>query len=64
MKTAMVRLDRIFRSRTMNARIVMMIHDAVWVEAPEEEAEQVKRLLLRMMITTAKLRVPLVVDIK
>ena len=41
-KTAMLRLDRIFRRRNMKARIVMMIHDALWVEAPEEEEIEVR----------------------
>jgi len=63
-KTAMVRLDRIFRRRRMEARIVMAIHDALWVEAPHAEAEQVRHLLRKMMLTTAKLKVPLEVDIK
>lgn len=63
-KTAMVRLDRIFMRRNMRARIVMMIHDALWVEAPEEEASDVKHLVKRMMTTAAKLRVPWEVDIK
>jgi DNA polymerase I len=63
-KTAMVRLDRILRRRNMKARIVMMIHDALWVEAPHEEAEPVKHLLRKMMITASKLTVPLEVDIK
>jgi DNA polymerase-1 len=63
-KTAMVRLDRIFRRRRMEARIVMAIHDAVWVECPEEEDEQVRHLLRKMMTTAGKLRVRLEVDIK
>lgn len=61
-KTAIVRLDRIFRRRNMNARIVMMIHDCVWVECLEEEAEQVGHLVRRMMTTAGKLTVPLAVD--
>ena len=61
-KTAMVRLDRIFRRRKMGARIVMVIHDALWVEAPHEEAGQVRHLMRRMMTTAGKLNVPLAVD--
>ncbi len=61
-KTAMVRLDRIFLRRNMRARIVMAIHDALWIEAPREEAEQVRHLVRKMMTTAAKLRVPLEVD--
>ncbi len=61
-KTAMVRLDRIFRRRNLGARIVMMIHDALWVEAPYEEENEVRHLLRKMMTTAGKLRVPLKVD--
>jgi DNA polymerase I len=63
-KTAMLRFDRIVRRRNMGARIVMMIHDALWIGAPKEEAEQVRHLLRKMMTTAAKLKVPLEVDIK
>ena len=58
----MLRLDRIFRRRDMKARMVMMIHDALWAEAPEEEANEVRHLTRSMMTTAAKLRVPLDVD--
>jgi len=61
-KTAMVRLDTIFGRRKMEARIVMMIHDALWVEAPKREAEQARYLMKKMMTTAAKLKVPLAVD--
>ncbi len=60
-KTAKVRLDRIFHRQGMAARIVMMIHDSLWVESPGEEAAEVRHLMRRMMTTAAKLRVPLVV---
>jgi DNA polymerase-1 len=63
-KTAMVRLDLIFRRRRMEARIVMVIHDALWVEAPHAELEQARHLLRKMMTTAGKLKVPLEVDIK
>ena len=62
-KTSMVRLDRIFRRRNLKARIVMMIHDALWVESPEDEAEQVGHLVRRMMTTAGKLNLPLEVEI-
>jgi DNA polymerase I len=63
-KTAMLRLDRIFRKRNMEARIVMMIHDALWIECPEGEADKVRHFVMRMMSTAGKLKVPLDVDIK
>jgi DNA polymerase I len=63
-KTAMLRLDRIFRKRKMGARMVMMIHDSLWVECPEEETDLVRHLMEKMMTTAAKLRVSLELDIK
>jgi DNA polymerase I len=59
----MVRLDRIFRKRDMNARIVIMVHDSLWVEYPEKEAEQVMQLIRRIMTTAGKLKVPLSIDL-
>jgi DNA polymerase I len=61
-KTAMLRLDRIFRRRNMKARIVMMIHDCIWVEAAKEEESQVRHLMRKMMTTAGKLTVPLEID--
>jgi DNA polymerase I len=63
-KTAMVRLDRIFRLRDMKAHIVTVIHDALWVECAEQEAEQLRYMMRKMMATAGKLRVLLEVDIK
>jgi DNA polymerase I len=60
----MVRVHRSFWRSRAAARIIMMIHDALWVEAPEKEADEVRHLMRRMMSTAAKLRVPLVAEIK
>ncbi|MGO9118730.1 MAG: DNA polymerase [Desulfomonilaceae bacterium] len=49
-KTAMLRLDSVFKRRKMNARIVMVIHDALWVEALQEEAAEVKHLMRLMIV--------------
>ena len=46
----------------MSARIVMMIHDSLWVEAPQDEEGEVRYLVARMMTTAANLRVSLKVD--
>jgi DNA polymerase I-like protein with 3'-5' exonuclease and polymerase domains len=57
------RFHRIFQRRNIKAHIVMMIHDALWVDAREDETEQVRLLMRRMMTTASKLRVPLEMDI-
>jgi DNA polymerase I len=62
-KTAMLKLDRSLRERGMGARVVMMIHDSLWLEAPLQEEPEVRRLMTRMMTTAGKLSVPLEVDI-
>ncbi len=63
-KTAMLRLDRAFRERRLQARICMMIHDSVWVEAPAEEADQVRSLIEQVMASALTLTVPLEVDLE
>ncbi len=63
-KTAMVRLDRIFQSRNMKACVVMVIHDAVWVECPNEEQSEARDLVRRTMTNAARLNVPLVVELE
>ena len=39
-----------------------MIHDALWVECPEDQAEQVRHFMGRMMATEGNLDVTLGVD--
>ena len=52
------------KARTIDARIVMAVHDAIWVEAPEEKADQVRNLIRTVMASAAKLNVPLGVDVE
>src|SRR5271157_3193172 len=63
LKVALIGLHSEMKARSTGARIVMAIHDALWVECLKEEAEQVRHLLRKMMTTAGKLRVPLEVDI-
>jgi DNA polymerase I-like protein with 3'-5' exonuclease and polymerase domains len=42
----------------MKSRIVMIIHDCIWVEAPMEEAGEAKRLVEQSM--TEAMEYPLV----
>ena len=62
-KKATSRLDRIFRRQNMKACILMTIHDALWVESTEAEAEEVRAILQAVMTTPGRLDVPLEVDI-
>jgi DNA polymerase I-like protein with 3'-5' exonuclease and polymerase domains len=48
----------------MESHVVMAIHDASCVEAPQEEANEARHLMRRMLTSAGKLRIPLEVDIK
>ena len=49
LRMALISLTGMFRKTKMRSRAVMILHDAICVEAPEEEAEEVRRLLERAM---------------
>ena len=49
---------------SLKSRVVMTIHDAVYVEAIEEDADQARHLMRRMLTSVGKLRIPVEVDIK
>jgi DNA polymerase I len=63
LRMALLSLVGTFRQRRMKSRVVMILHDAIWVETPEEEAEEAKRLLEQSMVGAVELpSVPLEVD--
>jgi DNA polymerase I len=49
LRMALMNLIGSFRQKKMKSRVVMILHDAIWVEAPMEEAEKAKRLLIESM---------------
>ena len=54
-----------FRDLVMQSRVVMTIHDTVYVETPEEEGEKAKELLKAQMEAALEMPfVPLEVDIE
>jgi DNA polymerase I-like protein with 3'-5' exonuclease and polymerase domains len=59
-----MRLEAKFRRLKMKSRIVMIIHDAVYDEAPEEEEEQARYWIKRTMEEAVEMPiVPLEVEI-
>lgn len=63
LKLALIRLHSELKANNTGARIVAAIHDAVWIECPEEEVEQVRHLMRMIMTTASELRIPLAVDL-
>lgn len=62
-KLAMVRVYRRLQAEGLQARLVLQVHDELIVETPENEVEQVSRLLQEEMTGAAKLAVPLEADV-
>jgi DNA polymerase I len=64
LKLALIRLRAELKAAGTDARIVMAVHDSIWIEASQGEAEHVKPLLRKAMTTAAQVRVPLEVEIE
>ncbi|SFG07293.1 DNA polymerase I [Oribacterium sp. WCC10] len=62
MKKAMNDVDRALREGGYKARIVVQVHDELLIEAPLEEKDQVKALLIEKMQNAVDLQVLLVAD--
>jgi len=65
LRMALMRLQTTFRKEGMKSRVVITIHDAVYVEAPLEEADKAKRLMKSHMEAAVEMSlVPFEVDIE
>ena len=62
-KRAMLTVDRALATSTVDAKVVMQVHDELVVEVLEKDVEPVADLLRIEMESAAALKVPLLVDI-
>ncbi len=60
---AMIRVERALREQGLASRLILQVHDELIVEAPEEECDRVKRLLVECMEGVLALDVPLKIDL-
>ena len=63
-KIAMVRVHEALRTRGLQARMLLQVHDELLFEAPLEEVETVRGLAREVMEAALPLDVPVVVDVK
>lgn len=61
-KIAMIRVSDRLKKENMRARLILQVHDELIVEAPEDEAEMVAKLLSEEMQSAVKLSLDLVAD--
>ena len=63
MKIAMINVYKKLKEEKLKSKIVLQVHDEMMIEAPKEEAEEVKKIIKTEMESAAKLKVPLIADI-
>jgi DNA polymerase-1 len=62
-KIAMIRIDDALRTKGLESKMLLQVHDELVFEAPPGEMEQVQELVKYEMEHAAQLSVPLVVDL-
>ena len=63
-KLAMIRLDRVLRTRKLDARMILQVHDELLLEASKDQWKEAGDLAKREMEGVAELKIPLKVDLK
>ena len=63
MKIAMINVYRELKRLNLKSKIVLQVHDEMMIEAPLEEAEQVKQIIKTKMENAVELKVPLVAEV-
>ncbi len=64
MKIAMIKVYNELKNQSLKSKIVLQVHDELLIETYEEEKERVKQILKDCMETSAKLSVPLTVEVE
>ena len=63
MKIAMIKVFKEIQKRGLGSKIVLQVHDEMMIEAPENEKEEVRKIIKDSMESAIKLKVPLIADI-
>ncbi len=62
-KKAMISVHSELQKKGLRSKLILQIHDELIIDAPKEEEEMVRKILLDCMTGAADLKVPLIVDI-
>ena len=63
-KIAMVKVSQRLKAESMQAKLILQVHDELIVECPREIAQQVAELVSKKMEEVAQLSVPLLAEAK
>ncbi|MGW8267139.1 MAG: DNA polymerase I [Longimicrobiales bacterium] len=61
-KMAMIRIQRVLEDRFPRSRLLLQVHDELLLEVPEDDVEDVGRMVVEEMEGAMELNVPLAVD--
>jgi len=64
MKVAMINVQDKIDEKKSNCMMIMQIHDEIVLECPDEEVDQMKKMLVQEMENAFSLKVPLEVDVE
>ena len=62
-KLSMIKIYNDLNSKFMKTKLILQVHDELVFEAPQNEIEQAKKIIIDNMENAYKLEVPLTVDI-
>jgi DNA polymerase-1 len=60
----MIRVDRRMREENLRSRLLLQVHDELMFEAPDDEIEPLRELVMQEMPGAMELSVPLTVEVK
>ena len=63
MKIAMINVYKEIKKRNLKAKIVLQVHDEMMIEAPLDEVNEIKQIVVDLMESAIKLKVPLIAQI-
>jgi len=63
-KVAMINLYREMSKRQLKSKMLLQVHDELVFEVPQQELEEMKELVPRIMSNSIELSIPLKVDVK
>jgi DNA polymerase-1 len=64
MKVAMINVQEKIKKKASRCMMIMQIHDEIVLECPEEEVNEMKKMLIQEMENAYSLKVPLKVDVE
>lgn len=63
MKIAMINVFNQLNNKKLKSKIILQVHDEMMIEAPLEEAEEVKNIIQNEMQNAVKLKIPLIAEV-